>query len=165
MLEMMSSRCRPPRGLGEKKKGKKWAVWRTVQSNHPVSQRRQGPGVSGVMGCGGNRKRRTPTPQEHEGSDQLAGLPPRRGGAPGWREAVGKWGGGGGGLGQGGGWGCRVQTKQHSQRNIWNTERKSFILLRARCSAVATATGINSLAFTFFCCFLFSNRVVFNTEL
>lgn len=86
--------------FGREKKGKKWAVWRTVQSNHPVSQRRQGPGVSGVKGCGGNRKRRTPTPQEHEGSDQLAGLPPRRGGAPGWREAVGKWGGGGeGGVG------------------------------------------------------------------
>lgn len=129
MLEMMSSLCRRPRG----KQSVQYEG--TVQSDHPLSQRRQGPAVSGLRGCGGNRKRRSPAPQEHEGSEQLARLPPRRGGAPGWREAVGKCGGGGGGGVRGG---CRVQAKQHSQRNISKTEGKILHF-----AASETFNGVN----------------------
>lgn len=87
----MSSGCRPPRCLGVKKKKKdklktcdQYVKSLVTRSVHEVLV------FLGLKGRGGNRKQRTPTPRaEHEGCDQLAGLPPRRGGAPGRREALG----------------------------------------------------------------------------
>lgn len=106
--------------------------------NHPVSQRRQGPGFYGVQGCGGNRKLQTPTPWEHEGSDQLAGLPPLRGGAPGWKKGTGKWGEG-------------VKLKQdsthsHKTEVAKHTQRDTFFFVLLKLWSVFCPASGNTLA-------------------
>lgn len=150
----MSSRCRPPRGLGGKKSGQceeqSSLITRSVNADEALVLR--GWRAAGETGSGELQHHRNMKAPTSWRGFLLGGAGLLDGGR--------QWVSEGAGVCVGGG-GCRVQAKQHSQRNVWNSERKSYILLRGRCSAVATATGINSPAFISFCCFLFSNRVVF----
>lgn len=47
-------KCRPPGGLGEKKKREKCPAW--TESKQPLSQRRQGAGVWGGEGLRGKQE-------------------------------------------------------------------------------------------------------------